>query len=176
MVILVLYLVYQAILNIYHWIYRNICFRVTDHMNTYVIPFVFKCYLWIYIQKPSYVPLPIRQYIDFIMAPHTRSLTRANPDYPTNPTDNMLYNNSYPRPIRRVLMNGISNNHNDMDDAVDDTLVNHLNDYDDDRNITSNRIEEVVIPSSTSNIPMRNEDIPQLITTLVNQAMRRSRD
>ena len=88
----------------------------------------------------------------------------------------MLHNNPNPRPIRRALMNGIPNNHDDMDDAVDDTLVNHLNDDDDDRNITSNRTEEVVIPSSTSNIPMHNEDIPQLITTLVNQAMRSSRD
>ena len=54
-VILVLYVIYQAVLNIYHWIYRNICFRVTEHMNAYVIPFVFKCYLWVYIQQPSYV-------------------------------------------------------------------------------------------------------------------------
>ena len=175
-VILVLYLIYQAILNVYYWIYRNICFRLTEHMNTYVIPFVFKCYLWVYIQKPSYVPLPIRQYIDFIMAPRTRSLTRANPDDPANPTEDMLYNNPNPRPTRRALMNGISNNHDDMDDAVDDTLVNHLHDDEDDRHIPSNRTEEVVIPSSSSNIPMRNEDIPQLITTLVNQAMRSSRD
>ena len=44
-VILVLYLIYQAVFNVYQWIYRNICFRVNDHMNTYVIPFVLKCYL-----------------------------------------------------------------------------------------------------------------------------------
>ena len=75
-VILVLYLIYQVIYEVYHCIYRNICSRMNDHMNTYVIPFVLRCYLWIYIQKPSYVPLPIREYIDFIMAPRTRSLTR----------------------------------------------------------------------------------------------------
>ena len=175
-VILVLYVIYQAVLNVYSCIYRNICFRVREHMNTYVIPFVFKCYLWVYIQQPSYVPLPIRQYIDFIMAPRTRSLTRASPDDPANPTEDMLYNNPNPRAPRRAIINSISNSHDDMDDAVDDTLVNPLHDDDDDNQIPTNRTEEVVIPSSTTSIPLRNDDIPQLITTLVNQAMRSSRD
>ena len=176
MVILVLYLIYQAVFTIYQWIYRNICFRVTDHLNTYVIPFIFKCYLWIYIQKPSYIPLPIRQYIDFIMAPHTRSLTRANPDDPNNPHDDILYNNPNPRRIRHALTNGMSETHDDMDDTIDNTLIDHLEDDEDRPNIPSNRADNAVIPSSTSNISMRNEDIPQLINTLVNQAMRSNRN
>ena len=176
-VILVLYLIYQVIYKVYHCIYRNICSRVNDHMNTYVIPFVLRCYLWIYIQKPSYVPLPIREYIDFIMAPRTRSLTRANPDDPNNPNDDILYQNPNPRRIRHALTNGMSETHDEMDDTVDDTLIDQRDEDEDDRqNISSNRIDNAVIPSSTSNVPLRNEDIPQLINTLVNQAMRNSRN
>ena len=175
-VILVLYLIYQAIYKVYHCIYRNICFRVHNHMNTYVIPFVSKCYLWIYIQKPSYVPLPIREYIDFIMAPHTRSLTRANPDDPNNPNEDILYNNPNPRRIRHALTNGMSEIHDDIDDTVDDTLIDQPEDDEGRNNIPSNRMDNAVIPSSTSNIPLRNEDIPQLINTLVNQAIRSNRN
>ena len=145
-------------------------------MNTYVIPFVLKCYLWVYIQKPSYVPLPIREYIDFIMAPRTRSLIRANPDDPNNPTDDMLYQNPNPRRIRHALTNGMSEIHDEMDDTVDDTLIDQHEEDEDRQNIPSNRIDNAVIPSSTSNIPLRNEDIPQLINTLVNQAMRSNRN
>ena len=119
-------------------------------MNTYVIPFVLKCYLWIYIQKPSYVPLPICEYIDFIMAPRTRSLTRTNPDDPNNPNEDMLYNNPNPRRIRHALTNGMSEIHDDMDDTVDDTSIEQYEDDEERHNITSNRADNAVIPSSTS--------------------------
>ena len=175
-VILVLYLIYQVIYKVYHCIYRNICSRMNDHMNTYVIPFVLKCYLWIYIQKPSYVPLPIREYIDFIMAPRTRSLTRTNPDDPNNPNDDILYQNPNPRRIRHALTNGMPETHDEMDDTVDDTLIEQCDEEEERNNISTNRMDNAVIPSSTSNIPLRNEDIPQLINTLVNQAMRNNRN
>ena len=175
-VILVLYIIYQAIYKVYHCVYRHICSRVNDHMNTYVIPFVLKCYLWIYIQKPSYVPVLIREYIDFIMAPRTRSLTRANPDDPNNPNDDILYNNPNPRRIRHALTNGMSETHDEMDDTVDDTLIDQRDEEEERNNISTNRIDNTVIPSSTSNMPLRNEDIPQLINTLVSQAIRSNRN
>ena len=116
------------------------------------------------------------EYIDFIMAPRTRSLTRANPDDPDNPTDDILYNNPNPRRIRHALTNGMSEVHDEMDDTVDDTLIDQHEDDEDRQNISSNRSRLMLfIPSSTSNIPLRNEDIPQLINTLVNQAMRSNR-
>ena len=175
-VILVLYLIYQVIYKVYHCIYRNICSRVNDHINTYVVPFVLRCYLWIYIQKPSYVPLPIREYIDFIMAPRTRSLTRANPDDPNNPNDDILYQNPNPRRIRHALTNGMPETHDEMDDTVDDTLIDQRDEDEERNNISTNRIDNAVLPSSTSNMPLRNEDIPQLINTLVSQAIRSNRN
>ena len=105
------------------------------------------------------------------MAPRTRSLTRANPDDPNNPNEDILYNNPNPRRIRHALTNGMSETHDDMDDTVDDTLIDQYEDNEERHNIASNRVDNAVIPSSPSNIPLRNEGIPQLINTLVNQAI-----
>ena len=66
--------------------------------------------------------------------------------------------------------------HDEMDDTVDDTLIDQRDEEEERNNISTNRIDNAVIPSSTSTIPLRNEDIPQLINTLVNQAMRSNRN